>query len=103
MITQPRIPCYKLGIRFGRPDMVRRFLKSGRTGFYCAVSREGDVAAGDPITLVERAHDSLTVAQITRLYRRDDDDLDRLRRAAGLALLPAAWRDHFRRALNRHA
>jgi MOSC domain-containing protein YiiM len=44
VVTQPRLPCYKLGIRFGRPDMVRWFLKSGRTGFYFAVEREGEVA-----------------------------------------------------------
>src|SRR5256885_16068107 len=48
-VTQPRLPCYKLGIRFGRAEMVRRFLASGRSGFYLAVLEEGAVAAGDPI------------------------------------------------------
>src|SRR5260370_20195642 len=49
VVTQPRMPCFKLGIRFGRPDMVKRFLRSGRTGFYLRVEREGDAAAGDAI------------------------------------------------------
>src|SRR5207244_10757819 len=55
-VTQPRMPCYKLGIRFGRLDMVRRFLASGRSGFYLAVHEEGDVAAGDPIELLGTDH-----------------------------------------------
>ena len=46
MVTEPRMPCYKLGIRFGRSDIIKRFLASGRTGFYFAVLREGDVGAG---------------------------------------------------------
>ena len=49
IVTQPRMPCYKLGIRFGRMDILKRFLKSGRTGFYFAVTTEGEVGAGDPI------------------------------------------------------
>ena len=59
VLTQPRMPCFKLGIRFNRPDMVKRFLESGRTGFYCAVLKEGKVAAGDSIELLERdQHDN---------------------------------------------
>ena len=46
-VTQPRMPCYKLGIRFGRPDMPKRFHASGRCGFYLAVLQEGEVGAGD--------------------------------------------------------
>src|SRR2546421_10750773 len=59
VLTQPRMPCFKLGIRFNRPDMVKRFLESGWTGFYCAVLKEGKVAAGDSIELPERdQHDN---------------------------------------------
>ena len=54
MVTQPRMPCFKLGIRFNRSDMVKRFLQSGRTGFYFAVLKEGEVAAGDSIELLEK-------------------------------------------------
>jgi MOSC domain-containing protein YiiM len=57
VVTQPRMPCYKLGVRFGDEGMVTRFLASGRSGFYLAVIREGDVAAGDPIVFTARAGD----------------------------------------------
>ncbi len=50
IVTQPRLPCYKLGLRFGRDDIIKRFLDSGRTGFYCAVLEEGEIQAGDPIS-----------------------------------------------------
>jgi MOSC domain-containing protein YiiM len=49
VVTQPRLPCYKLGIRFGRDDIVERFMASGPSGFYLAVTRESDVGAGDPV------------------------------------------------------
>jgi MOSC domain-containing protein YiiM len=64
VVTQPRTPCFKLQIRFGRLDMVRRFLRSGRSGFYLAVTREGEVEKGDEIVLV--ASDGMTVAEMFR-------------------------------------
>lgn len=67
-VTQPRMPCYKLGIKFGRADMVKRFLASGRTGFYLAVLREGMVGAGDTIELISQGKSNATVADIVRLY-----------------------------------
>jgi MOSC domain-containing protein YiiM len=67
VVTQPRFPCYKLGIKFGRADMVKRFLTSGRTGFYLSVSREGNVAVGDAIELIHRGNDKATIADIVRL------------------------------------
>ncbi len=66
-VTQPRLPCYKLGIRFGRADMVKRFLASGRTGFYLAVLREGMVGAGYTIELIGRNVNNATVAEIVKL------------------------------------
>jgi MOSC domain-containing protein YiiM len=98
-ITQPRMPCYKLAIRFGRPDIVKRFLKSGRTGFYLAVTREGEVAAGDPIRLAARAENSLSVADIVRLYTADSENQEMLMLATRLAGLPEGWRDYFRKRL----
>jgi MOSC domain-containing protein YiiM len=62
-ITQSRQPCFKLGIRFGREDMLRRFIASDRSGFYVSVVREGDVGAGDTIAIVERGSDGLTVTE----------------------------------------
>jgi MOSC domain-containing protein YiiM len=62
VVTQPRMPCFKLQIRFNRADMVKRFLRSGRTGFYLAVTQEGEVGAGDAITVVERHPEAITIA-----------------------------------------
>jgi MOSC domain-containing protein YiiM len=64
VVTQPRMPCYKLGIRFGRPDMVKRLHESRRNGFYFRVAREGDVAPGDPIERLARVDVRLTVAEV---------------------------------------
>ena len=96
-VTQPRLPCYKLAARFGRADMVKKFMKSGRTGFYLSVTREGDVTAGDPIELIARAEYSLTVADIVRLYGTDSENREMLIRATKLAALPESWRDYFKK------
>jgi MOSC domain-containing protein YiiM/ferredoxin-NADP reductase len=95
VVTQPRLPCFKLGLRFGRDDMVKRFLASGHQGFYFRVVTEGEVAAGDPIVAVDRADDSVPVSEVTRLYARDKDDVAGLRRIMEVAALPADWRDYF--------
>jgi MOSC domain-containing protein YiiM len=99
MATQPRLPCYKLNIKFGRPDMLRRFLASGRTGFYFAVLQEGEVAAGDEIVLLERNQDTLKIEDITRLKVHDKHNVELLRRAVSLEALSESWRDRFRREL----
>jgi len=68
IVTQPRLPCYKLGVRFQSDDMVKRFLSSARTGFYLAVTREGEVGAGDEIKLLSPDTRAVPVSEITRLY-----------------------------------
>lgn len=95
MVTQPRMPCYKLGIKFGRSDILKRFLASGRTGFYFSVVREGEVAAGDRVELLARDGHNVTVADITRLYSRGRKDFDTMRRAVEVEALPESWREHF--------
>jgi len=95
MVTQLRMPCYKLGIRFGRADMVKRFLASRRTGFYFSVLQEGEVGVGDILELVSRDNNNITVADITQLYAREQTDPDLLRRDAQLKALPESWRDYF--------
>jgi MOSC domain-containing protein YiiM len=97
VVTQPRMPCYKLAIRFDRPDIVKRFLHSGRTGFYLAVLREGEVAAGDSIELLAQDEHGVTVADIVNLYTADAANQDILRRVSELPALPAGWRDYFRK------
>ncbi len=99
VVTQPRLPCYKLGIRFGRMDILKRFLHSGRTGFYFAVATEGDVGPGDSIELVARADDDLTVADVVNLYTVDAENQDLLRRATRSPVLPESWKDYFRKRL----
>jgi len=99
VVTQPRMPCFKLGVRFDRPDMVKRFLHSGRTGFYLAVAREGEVAASDVVTLVARNDHAITVADIVGLYTADATNQDLLRRVAELPALPEGWREYFRKRL----
>jgi MOSC domain-containing protein YiiM len=99
VVTQPRMPCYKLAIRFGRPDIVKRFLRSGRTGFYLAVLREGEVTAGDSIELLAHDEHGVTVADIVSLYTADATNQELLRRVSELPALPAGWRDYFRQRI----
>ena len=98
-VTQPRMPCFKLGIRFDRPDMIRRFQHSGRSGFYLAVEQPGELGAGDAIEVRPTATPSLTVAVINRLYVAHEPDRALLRQASELADLPGGWRAHFRKKL----
>ena len=95
IVTQPRLPCYKLGIKFGQAAMVKRFSNSRRTGFYVAVLREGNVGAGDAIELIGREGLQVTVGDITRLYLRDEEDLAKMRRAMQVEALPEGWRTYF--------
>jgi MOSC domain-containing protein YiiM len=99
VVTQPRMPCFKLGIRFNRSDMVKRFLQSGRTGFYFAVRKEGEVAAGDSIEVLERDEHNVPVADIVNLYRGNAGNQDLLRRVSELPSLPNSWREYFRKQL----
>jgi MOSC domain-containing protein YiiM len=96
MVTEPRLPCYKLAGKFGRRDIIKRFLASGRTGFYLAVVREGMVESGNAVELIERDEHGVTVADITRLYARDRTNRDLLDRAARVPALPESWRAYFR-------
>jgi MOSC domain-containing protein YiiM len=89
--TQPRMPCYKLGIRFSRPDMVKRFWLSGRPGIYFSIVEEGDLAAGDPIERVGGETERISVSDVVALYRREKTDGDLLRRALR-APLSGSWK-----------
>lgn len=101
MITEPRMPCYKLGLRFGRSDIIKRFLVSGRTGFYFAVLQQGEVSAGDQIELIEKSKHSVRVSDITRLYVHDRHNMELLRRAAEVEVLPESWRNYFQHQLEK--
>jgi MOSC domain-containing protein YiiM len=103
MVTQPRMPCYKLGIRFGRADMVKRFLASRLSGLYFSVVQEGEVGTGDAIELVSRDENQVTVADITRLFVREIADSDLLYRAIQVQALPPSWRDYFQQQLEKYS
>ncbi len=100
-VTQPRQPCFKLGIRHGRPDVVKRFKRSGRPGFYFAVIREGELGAGDSLELVPWEGDRISVAAAERAFydRRPDPTL--VRRLLAIPALAASWRQHFAEVLDR--
>lgn len=96
VVTQPRLPCYKLGVRFESDDMVRRFLASGRTGFYLAITREGEISAGDEIKVIARDPNAVPVSEITRLYiakRYGDAEILVAQRALRATALPESWKE----------
>jgi len=95
MVTEPRLPCYKLGLKFGRADIVKKFLASGRSGFYLAVLKEGMVGAGGPIEPLSRDPHGVTVSDIVRLYINDKANVELLRRAVQVEALPEGWRNYF--------
>lgn len=99
MVTQPRMPCFKLGIRFDRRDMVKRFLQSKRSGFYLSVIREGEVEKGDAIEFTQEQNPGLTIMDIVNLYTIDSENQELLRRAIELPALPQSWKDYFRKRL----
>ena len=101
MVTEPRMPCYKLGIKFGRPDIIKRFLASRRTGFYFAVVREGMVVTSDAIKLIGHEQQDISVADITRLYAFQKDDLKSLRRAIEVEALSESWKGYFQHQLDK--
>ena len=100
-VSQPRMPCYKLAVKFGRDDILKRFLASGRTGFYLRVLAEGQLATGAVIAPIKRASASVPVAEIARLYRDGTDNADVLRRVAAIEALAEGWRDYFRGRLEK--
>ncbi len=70
-VTQPRMPCYKLALRFGRADMVKRFWKSGRSGIYFSIVQEGELQRGDSFQQIEAGPEQVSVADVVRLFKRE--------------------------------
>ncbi|AWM37912.1 6-N-hydroxylaminopurine resistance protein [Gemmata obscuriglobus] len=95
VVTQPRMPCFKLGIKFGRQDVLRRMLRTGRTGFYFSVAVEGEIGAGDTIELVQESQDELTVSDVVRLFTVEAKNQTLLRRVMRSPVLPQNWKDYF--------
>ena len=95
MVRQPRMPCYKMPVRFQRDDIIERFLVSGRSGFYFSVEHQGDVGAGDSIELISTDEDGITIAEMNRLFVRDRYNRDLLQKAIDTTALPESWREYF--------
>ena len=93
--TQPRMPCYKLGVKFGRMDIIKKFLASGLTGVYFKVMKEGDLEQGDEIKLIKKDENKVTIKDIARLYTVNKDDLQTMDRAVKVKDLPNGWKSHF--------
>lgn len=98
--TQPRMPCYKLGVKFGRMDIIKRFLASELTGIYFKVLDEGEVEEGDEIKPIKRDENNVSVKDIVRLYTKNKDDVQTMERAIKVKDLPTGWKFHFIDRLN---
>ena len=99
VVRQPRMPCYKLAVKFQRDDIVARFLQSGRSGFYFSVEREGTVAAGDSFEFLSREPEAISIAEMNHLFADDRYNRELLDRAIATAALPEDWREYLRKRL----
>jgi MOSC domain-containing protein YiiM len=98
--TQPRMPCYKLGVRFGRMDIIKRFLASGLPGIYFKVLKEGEIKTGDEIILTKRDNNNVTVKDIVWLYTREQD-IDTMNRATRIRHLAEGWKYYFKEQIGK--
>lgn len=94
-IAQPRMPCFKLALRFNRPDMVKRFWESGRCGVYLSIVEEGALGSGDAIEPVAADPEQVSVADILRLYKGETRDEDLFARALRAPLF-GSWKQEIR-------
>jgi MOSC domain-containing protein YiiM len=99
VVTQPRLPCFKLGIRFGDPGIVKSFVRAGKPGIYFAVMEEGEVAAGDPIERLAEDQNRITVTEMFRLVLDHNADPAELRRLLDVPSLAAVWRQELEERL----
>src|SRR5918996_1627285 len=99
--TQPRMPCYKLGVKFGRMDVLKKFLASGRSGVYFKVLEEGEVGTGDPIIQIKKDTNRVGISDIVKLYSSDRENIKMMRRAIKVEALPEGWKDYFYEQIRR--
>jgi len=97
MVRQPRIPCYKLAVKFHRSDILARFLRSGRSGFYFSVEQEGVVSPGDSFEFLSREPQAISIAEMNRLFVEDKYNARLLEKAIATPALPEDWHDYFRK------
>ena len=99
VVRQPRIPCYKLAAKFKRRDILARFLRSGRSGFYFSVEREGVVQAGDSFEVLSRESQAITIAEMNHVFADDHYNRELLDKAIASPALPEDWREHFEKRI----
>jgi MOSC domain-containing protein YiiM len=93
VVTQPRLPCFKLALALENPSIGKPFLETGRTGFYLRVLREGVIQAGDEIyALPSKETERVTIAEFVELYRVKRATREQIRRILNLAALPVDWK-----------
>jgi MOSC domain-containing protein YiiM len=98
VVTEPRFPCFKLGIRFGRKDILRRFQTSRKSGFYLMVAKTGEIEAGDRIEILKRDPNRVTIDELVRLV--DQKNVAEIaRRAIRVEALPEKWKERLRQIL----
>jgi MOSC domain-containing protein YiiM len=102
VVTQPRIPCFKLNLKFGRDDMAKRFLASRRSGFYLRVLREGEVGPGDKIVRIHQDENKVSIADAMRVYLHEPNSNELARRALQVEYLSKTWRERFTQTLYPH-
>ena len=103
MVRQPRMPCYKLAAKFQRDDMIEKFLRAGRSGFYFSVEKEGVVESGNSFSTVSQSLEGVTISEMNRLFFREKYNRKLLQKAIGTASVPQDWRDYFEQELVRAA
>lgn len=99
-VTTPRLPCFKLAAKFRSNDILEQFLRSGRSGFYFSVTKEGEVGAGDEFELLEKEDPTLTIAEVNEIYVSRSPDRKTLERSLHVKTLPESWRYRFRARLD---
>ncbi len=93
VVTQPRLPCFKLNLKFDRDDMIKRFLASGFTGFYFRVLREGEIGAGDEIVRTHQDENRVSISDILQVYLGAPHSGELRARALRVEYLSASWRE----------
>jgi MOSC domain-containing protein YiiM len=98
-ITQPRMPCYKLNLRFDSAAMVKLFWQSEFSGFYFGVVEEGEIGAGDSIELMERPSKSVTISEVIKTYKGKVEDEAVVQRVLD-SPIGASWKQHILERIN---
>lgn len=98
-ITQPRVPCFKLGYKMGMPEFPKQFLDSRRVGFYFRILTEGEIKAGDNISHIETVDEPMSITEILNLRFFDTKNFERINKARKLQALSPSWKKDFLRIL----